>query len=156
MIGPRGGIGSTLPPWQPWLTLALFAFLLNFIREMVQAPFYLGHATLPYRVMVGGCARATLGDIGILLLSYSVVAGVRGRLWLVHRAVGPIVAYMGLGVAATIVIEGVSVNLLARWTYAPAMPTVAGIGMLPVLQWVVLPPSVLWLARRHLLGAPAL
>jgi hypothetical protein len=30
------------------------------------------------------------------------------------------------------------------------MPVLAGIGLAPLLQWLVIPPCVLWLAARHL------
>jgi hypothetical protein len=30
------------------------------------------------------------------------------------------------------------------------MPVVLGIGIAPMLQWIVIPPVVLWLAARHL------
>jgi hypothetical protein len=41
---------------------------------------------------------------------------------------------------------------LARSSYAPAMPLLAGIGLVPIAQWIVLPLITLWLTRRHLAG----
>jgi hypothetical protein len=38
------------------------------------------------------------------------------------------------------------------WSYAETMPTVAGVGVAPALQWVVIPMLMLWLARA---AAPA-
>jgi hypothetical protein len=35
---------------------------------------------------------------------------------------------------------------LDRWTYAQAMPTILGIGVAPLVQWVVLPPLIVWSA----------
>ena len=144
--------GAALPWWQPWLALALFTFLVNFIWEMVQVPFYLGHASGSYFRMVEGCAQATLGDVGIALAAYAVVALARGRRWLASPRAGSIVAFIALGMAVTAIIERVSVDVFARWSYAAFMPTIAGVGVVPLLQWLTLPPLVLWLARRHLAG----
>jgi hypothetical protein len=75
--------------WQPWTAVAGFAFLLNFVWEMWQVPFY--------------------------------------------RTI----------VAASHLDAVVVCN-------APLMPTVFGIGLTPLIQWLVLPPVALWLAARHL------
>ena len=56
-----------------------------------------------------------------------------------------------LGPAYTLASEWLNTTL-ARWTYSELMPTVslAGIriGVSPLLQWLVLPPLALHLARR--------
>ena len=62
---------------------------------------------------------------------------------------------MAVGVGFTVVVEYVSVYHLARWSYAPAMPLVAGLGVVPLVQWIVLPLLTLWLTRRHLAGVLA-
>ena len=55
-----------------------------------------------------------------------------------------------LGVAATVIIEWLAVEVLGRWAYTPAMPRLPplGTGLTPVLQWVLLPTPCLWAARR--------
>ena len=55
-----------------------------------------------------------------------------------------------VGVAATAALEWWNVMLRHAWAYGAAMPTVAGIGLAPFMQWVLLPPLILWLARRHI------
>lgn len=35
---------------------------------------------------------------------------------------------------------------LDRWTYAQALPTILGIGVAPLAQWVVWPPLIVWSA----------
>jgi len=46
--------------------------------------------------------------------------------------------------------EHVNVHLVAHWAYSPWMPTVAGIGLVPLLQWIVIPVlSILYVRRRH-------
>jgi len=40
----------------------------------------------------------------------------------------------------------------SRWAYSEAMPhlPVLGTGLLPLLQWLVIPPLVLWFIRRQI------
>lgn len=61
--------------------------------------------------------------------------------------------YLGLGILITVGFEDVNVHVLHRWSYGPRMAVVAGIGILPLLQWLVVPMLVLWSARRYLTGA---
>jgi hypothetical protein len=43
---------------------------------------------------------------------------------------------------------------LGRWGYTDTMPTLplTPIGLVPLAQWLVLPPIILWLAQRQLRG----
>ena len=60
--------------------------------------------------------------------------------------------FVGIGLVLTIVLEMLATHVLDRWHYAEAMPIVPaiGVGLLPILQWLVLPPLVLWFVRRQL------
>ena len=101
--------------------------------------------------MVGGCTQATVGDVIMTLLAYAVAARVtRRRLWLAAlRPVG-LAAFLGAGLAMTLGLEWWNVSVKHSWAYSADMPSVAGIGLSPIVQWIVLPPLILWLARRHL------
>ncbi|MBW3661220.1 MAG: hypothetical protein KY397_06260, partial [Gemmatimonadetes bacterium] len=57
-------------------------------------------------------------------------------------------------VATTVLLEWLSVDVWRRWDYARSMPTLplTGTGLAPLLQWLLLPPLAIWLARRHLGG----
>ena len=147
---PRGGAA-----WQPWAALALFAFLLNFVWEMLQAPFYRGMADGAHWRAVRACTLATVGDVAILLVAYGGVAAlVRDRWWVGAPSAGRVGSFLAVGVAITVALEALNVYVLGRWTYGPLMPVLAGVGLTPVAQWLALPPATLWLARRHLSGAP--
>ncbi|MEO7475251.1 MAG: hypothetical protein ABI860_10715 [Gemmatimonadales bacterium] len=144
--------GKIWPWWQPWLALGLFAFLLHFVWEMLQVPLYarLGAARHWQAVLL--CARATGGDVAMALASYGAAAlWTHDRLWLSRSAGGsgrPIC--LATGLLTTVVLERLNVYVWQTWTYTPAMPTLFGIGLAPVLQWLVVPLLTLWLARRHL------
>ena len=142
-------------PWyQPWAALATFSALLNFLWEMVVMPAYEARSTSAAGVGIAMCLLATLGDVGITLGSYAVAASITTRRWLCRQTVASFATYLAVGLVLTIAFEYVNVYVLHRWSYAPRMQVVAGFGVLPLLQWLVLPPIVLWLARRH--GASAL
>lgn len=44
----------------------------------------------------------------------------------------------------------VNVYVLHRWKYGSGMPVIAGIDTLPLVQWLILPPLILWLVPRSL------
>ncbi len=64
------------------------------------------------------------------------------------------VAYLVVGLVLTIAYEFVATGPLAFWEYAPSQPRlpILGTGLALVLQWLLLPPRILWLARAHVLG----
>ena len=141
-------------PWyQPWAALATFSAVLNFIWEMVVMPAYETRSTSGAGIGIAMCLLATLGDVGITLGSYAAAASITTRRWLIRPSLAPCLTYLAVGLVLTIAFECVNVYVLHRWSYAPRMPVVAGIGVLPLLQWLVFPPIVLWLARRHVASA---
>lgn len=137
--------------WQPWLALALFAFGLHFVWEILHSPLYVGLAGGTHLEGIKCCLLATVGDVILTLAAYgAVAAATRDRLWLATLSASRVGWFVAVGLVATILIEQLSVYAWGRWEYAPAMPTVLGIGLSPILQWIVLPLLTLWLARRHL------
>ena len=52
----------------------------------------------------------------------------------------------------TVLMEWLATGSLNRWAYADSMPIVPflGIGLLPALQWLLLPPLVVWFTRRQI------
>lgn len=63
-----------------------------------------------------------------------------------------------MGILLTIGFEYYYTTVSLRWTYSDLMPLVPpfGTGLTPILQWLFIPPLVVWLTRRHLLGARAI
>lgn len=61
---------------------------------------------------------------------------------------------MIVGLGLTVGFEYYYTNISLRWAYSELMPLVPpfGTGLLPLIQWAIIPPIVLWLSRRHLLG----
>ena len=62
---------------------------------------------------------------------------------------------MLVAIGITVVMEWHATLVSLRWEYAPLMPRVPwlGTGLAPLLQWLILPLLMLWMARRHRLGS---
>jgi hypothetical protein len=143
----------------PEIPVALFSFLLHFVWEFLQVPLYAGLSDMPHWQAVKTCTRATLGDVGMALAAFWVASlAARGRDWLLRPSLVPVVVFLGVGVIQTVALEYHATHIAFRWDYAEGMPLVVpfGTGLSPLLQWLVIPPVVIWLARRHLLGARAM
>ena len=137
----------------PELHVAIFAFLLNFVWELWQVPFFEEMPTAPHFEAIQTCTVATLGDVVIALVSFwAVAAWTRTRGWVLTPTLGQVAAFVLAGVTITVVAEWAFTDVMHRWSYAPNMPTLPllGTGLLPVLQWIVLPPLVVWFVRRQL------
>ena len=137
----------------PELNVAAFAFLLNFVWEFSQVPFFRAMATSPYWEAAQACIQATFGDAAIALVSFWAVAlAARSRRWILGPSARQVLGFVAAGVAITVVFEWLATELLGRWNYAGSMPTVPllGTGVLPLLQWILLPPLIVWFVRRQL------
>jgi hypothetical protein len=139
----------------PTFNVALFAFLLNFPWEFLQVPFFAEMPSMEHWQAVRFCTQATLGDVLIALCAYWIVAMLRrDRGWILQANASAMFAFMALGVAATLGLEWHATVLQQRWQYSALMPRLPllGTGLTPVLQWLLLPPLIVWLARRQILG----
>ncbi|MGY6703327.1 hypothetical protein [Roseinatronobacter sp.] len=67
----------------------------------------------------------------------------------------PVAIFVAVGLILTIGFEYYYTSISLRWTYSELMPLVPpfGTGLSPLLQWLVIPPVVIWLTRRHLIGS---
>ena len=75
-------------------------------------------------------------------------AALAGRriLWAERRASWPLAIYFSAGLGVTIAIERWAIPA-GRWQYREAMPTIAGIGLTPLLQWIAVSAAILVLVR---------
>lgn len=154
-VGPNvgralGGVTDT-----PEFNVAAFALLLNFAWEILQAPLFVGMAEMPHAQVTKACLQATVGDAVIMLLAYGVVAVVvRSRSWILASKGWQLSLFVAIGVSITAGIEWLATrgHWMASWNYLPTMPLVPGtdIGLVPLLQWIVLPLLTVWFVRRQL------
>lgn len=139
----------------PEFNVAVFALLLNFAWEILQAPLYVGMAEMPHAQVTKACLQATVGDAVIMLLAYGVVAVVaRSRRWIAAPNGWQLALFVVIGVSITAAIEWLATRgyWISSWNYLPTMPLVPsiGIGLVPLLQWAVLPLLTVWFVRRQL------
>lgn len=136
-------------------TIFFVAVLLNYPWEVAQAPLYVGQGSLAESAV--HCIVPSFGD-GVIVLA------IWGIGWLVLRrpdwsdrpGIGGYALMLSVGFAIAVVIEWGAVQVLDRWRYAASMPRLPGLGLgaMPVLQMLVLPPIVFkvsawWLGRRQ-------
>ena len=139
-----------LSPFQRRLAIAVLAlmvwglnFFLHFFWEMLQVPYFVGMAEASHFAVVWQCTEAALGDSNIALLAYvGASLSVRDPLWpgkaWPARAFG---TWLLIGILITLVFEAWATEVGERWSYTEAMPRLPllGTGILPLLQWLVIP-----------------
>ncbi len=89
------------------------------------------------------------GDAVLILLIWAIGWLILRRpLWFETPGLRGYALMIASGLVIAALVEWVSVHLLRRWTYGPAMPIVPvlRIGVLPLLQLALLSPLVYWLA----------
>ena len=133
---------------KPIACWAVVSMILNYAWEMAQVPFFSSMASAPLREHALRCLGSAAGDVllgGVAYFLASLTA--RSFSWpRSERWVVPTSAWVLFGLAATFAIERVAVAH-GRWTYGDAMPTIFGVGLLPLFQWLVVPLTTLAIWR---------
>ncbi|NCP20359.1 MAG: hypothetical protein GW855_14540 [Erythrobacter sp.] len=131
---------------KPEVWLALHSFLVAFVWEMFQMPFYEMGASTAWQVTTR-CALASFGDAGVMVFAYSVATLIaRNRQWLHHATWKPLMAFLLTGEVITIAVEFVALRVPWGWNYSARMPVLWGIGLIPIAMWLVVPLAALRLA----------
>ena len=134
--------------WRYAARWMLLAALLNLAWEVAQLPFYTLYEEGSATAIAYAIAHCTIGDVLIAVACYCAAAlVVRDLRWpLVHPASGAAIA-VAIGVAYTGFSEWLNVSVRASWEYAATMPTLYGVGLSPLLQWLLIPPLMVFLVR---------
>jgi hypothetical protein len=145
MSRPSPGGGGRRPAM-----IALELFTLNFLWEMLQMRFYSSMKGLPFWSAAWLCTRAAAADVGLLAVCYVITALVaRHAAWPLHPTSKAIATFFALCLLATVAIERWAIAS-GRWGYSDDMPMILGVGVLPLLQWILIPALSLLLFRAHL------
>lgn len=135
-----------------WPAAVLLTLLLHYVWEMVQAPLFTNFAGASFWSHALPCFWAALGDVLIAFSAYAAAAAAfRRPAWPFGcRCQGPFTVCLLVGLAITIAFEYYALAT-GRWNYADVMPTVAGVGLSPLAQWIVVPSLTLVLLQwaRH-------
>jgi hypothetical protein len=138
-----------VPEWN----VGIFSFLLSFIWEIQQMPFYQVSNEFSCFARTRNCTLATVGDVGISLTAFWVVAALaKSRQWVQRPSRKQVVIFTLVGVVITVVFEALATGSLGRWEYAESMPTIPflGTGLVPLSMWLLMPPLTIWFVKRQL------
>ena len=122
---------------------------LNVAWEILQLPLYTIYESGPPAWMAFAVLHCTAGDVLIALACYAAAAcATRTARWPLERPLFGLAIALPIGVAYTAFSEWLNVSVRGSWEYAAAMPRVYGIGLAPLLQWLLVPPAAVSLIRR--------
>ncbi|PPD29751.1 MAG: hypothetical protein CTY20_05425 [Hyphomicrobium sp.] len=125
------------------------SFMAHLVWEVLQLPLYTLWTTGTPREQSFAVVHCTTGDVMIAGLSLLAVLSVLGRpKWPAADGRPVWLATLLLGVGYTIYSEWLNVSVRGSWSYSDLMPTLPplGTGLAPLLQWIIVPTLVLWIA----------
>jgi hypothetical protein len=148
--------GEHAPQHAGWLAvlrayLAL-SLVLNLLWEATQLPLYTLWTTGTIWTKAFAVVHCTLGDVVIAVLALVAALSVIGSdAWPLRRYREVFALTVVLGIAYTIYSEWLNTTVRQSWAYSPLMPVLPllGIGLSPLLQWLVVPSLALSLATRR-------
>jgi hypothetical protein len=76
----------------------------------------------------------------------------RSRYWILNPGRRSTVWFTGIGLLITLGLETFRVNISRSYGVPVLAVPILGMSALAVMQWIVLPPLILYLARRQMLG----
>jgi hypothetical protein len=130
------------------LTWTLWLFALNLVWEVVQLPLYAMGRYSEWPALGYAVLHCTLGDAAMAFASYLIAALATGSpRWPLCRPLTGLAVVLVAGELYTIWAEWYNVYVLRSWAYAAGMPTIRGIGVAPLAQWLVLPVLALTILR---------
>lgn len=132
----------------PEFRLLALGLALELLWEVAQFPLYDVWHQNDWGYILYALAHCTLGDLLILLVAYEIVAAVRhDRVWYRHSPLAGAALFTLLGVLYTFGSEIYNVRIEQSWGYTELMPVlpVLGVGGVPFLQWLLIPPVLVWL-----------
>ena len=138
----------------PALNIAVFALLLSLPWEFGQMWLYAGASGMSHLKGIRICMAATVGDAAIMLAAFGIVAtAARSPDWVRAPTLMQTAGFLLIGLAVTIAVEAIATRSagVLSWRYAASMPVTPwlGIGLAPLLMWLVVPLLVLWFVGRQ-------
>ncbi|MFB0505812.1 MAG: hypothetical protein ACETWT_03675 [Thermodesulfobacteriota bacterium] len=104
--------------------------------------------------MLYGWFHCTLGDVMITLGSFWFVSVVSwNRRWFLKSTARSFAGFVIIGVVYTLISEWANVRIFKSWGYDEAMPVIPllKVGLVPIIQWIVIPLVTILLLRHHVL-----
>lgn len=132
----------------PEVQLAVWGGFLHGVWEFLHSSFYTDHVRGLWYV-VWTRLHCTVGDIMILMASFWLTSlAFRSRRWIGDRNLIAMFIFWTIGLGYTVFSEWFNTTISKTWQYTPSMPVLFGIGLTPILQWLIIPPTAMLLMRR--------
>lgn len=128
--------------------LFALATTVNYAWELAQTPLYAG---VEFPGAIWHCFVAALGDGLLVLLIFAAVATVmRSPDWYIRPTAQSYLTMAAVGLVVGLAVEWWGLHIARRWQYSELMPVIrgTGIGAVPLLQMLLLPPAIFWVVRR--------
>jgi hypothetical protein len=124
------------------------AFILNLAWEISHVRLYTLWMEADALRIAGSVLHCSLGDVTIALALFALAGLVLWRAdWPVSRPwTGGAIVVIG-AMAFTAWSEWYNVYRTGAWGYTPDMPTIYGVGLSPLLQWLIIPPVLVVIYR---------
>jgi hypothetical protein len=134
----------------PELLLLTLALPLQLLWEIAQFPLYTIWHEGDWSNILYMLIHCTLGDLLILLCVFWLISLLnRSRTWIFSPSLINIVLFTVLGLSYTVFSEIINTGIKGTWEYTELMPIVPviEIGGMPFLQWLLIPPVLIWLIQ---------
>ncbi len=147
MLAPGIGMIARASLW------AALAFVLNLAWEIAQVRLYTLWAEADRLTVAWSLLHCSIGDVLIALALFALTGmALRRADWPASHPWTGGAMVVGGALAYTAWSEWYNVYRAGSWGYSASMPLIFGIGLSPLLQWLILPP-VLVVAYRTLVPA---
>lgn len=119
--------------------------VLHLVWEILQLPLYTLWRESSSSAIAFAVLHCTLGDVMIAASSlYVAIVVCGGPHWPLERYKRVALMAGAVGLVYTVFSEWNNTVVTRSWAYSLWMPTLWGIGLSPVLQWLVIPAIVFW------------
>lgn len=127
----------------------LATFMLNLVWEVAHLPLYTFPEGAGWSLIVYDVLHCTVGDVMIASCIFLLTCLVlRDMGWIRRRPWTGAALVAVLGVSYTAYSEWLNVYVRQSWAYSSMMPLVFGLGVSPLVQWLILPFGITQLSRR--------
>jgi hypothetical protein len=132
-------------------TIFIISLVLNYMWESLHEAFFYEVFKCDAELYILMILKAASIDACIILGIYLGVAVLwRNTLWFLSMKKSQVCTVLTAGIIIATIIEYRGALVLKEWSYVPAMPTIFGIGLTPLIQLSVTGLLSLWLAKRFL------